>query len=234
MFDKETPLKKITVRQSSERPSTFRPCAHPNDIKWAERFIAEAKQSGGHLRFDYDIPIQGKQWKFGEIIPLSTFQAHLKYIKEIIKKRCVACSFMVANSRNRHHSDLAETKVGKNPWWEADLEKPYSILSIAVFPPDGKAHELNGLVVAMSDTVSGDKLMWDNSKTASGFKAVRRFKLGAAAMAIINPPYANVFTKRVGNETYRTRYIRIYRPGTGKVALGEVQKFNSAGVVMTR
>lgn len=224
---------KATVSQSSVKPTKWAPCAYPNTVKRAEHYVAEAKKNGGSLRFTVDEPILGKWIRYGSVVSLDTFQKHLEQTKELLKERCVDQDYMARNARNRQHFDRAETKVENNPWWEAELDKPYSILSIAVFPPDGKAQELNGLVIAMSETVSGDDLMWDNSKTADGFKAVRRYKLGAAAMAVVNPLYATA-TKGVGTTLHRARYIRIYRPGQGKVALGEVQIFNHSGVVMAR
>tara|TARA_R110000787_G_scaffold21020_10_gene62422 strand:+ start:4554 stop:5105 length:552 start_codon:yes stop_codon:yes gene_type:complete len=119
--------------------------------------------------------------------------------------------------------------VQNNPWWEIDLKKTIDVFSIAVFAPEGKTADLNGLVIAMSDTVAGDGLMWDQSGD------VLRYRLGAGAVSIINP--RKVIRKHAvassGNAAiFRAvkipdvRHIRIYRPGHGAVSLGEVKVFD--------
>lgn len=219
------------VRQSSDKPAKWAQCAYPNTVKRAENYVAEAKKNGGSLRFTVDEPILGKWIPYGSVVSLDTFQKHLKQTKELLKERCIDQDYMARNVRNRQHYDRAQTKVQKNPWWEVEFKKPVHIRTITVFSPGQKANELDGLIVAMSDSVSGDDLMVDTSS------AVKRYKLGAAAMAVVNP-ITEIKKISAGSIQAQipptTRYLRIYRPGTGSVALGEVQVFGYGGVVYTR
>jgi hypothetical protein len=120
-------------------------------------------------------------------------------------------------ANNRVLDDSTMTQIQQNPWWEADLKRDMLINSIAVYAPLGRADMLDGLIVAISDTVSGDNLMKDDSG------AVRRYKLGAGAMAVVSPQ--NKFVPPTTVIPLYARYMRIYRPGRSIVALGEVQVF---------
>jgi hypothetical protein len=120
-------------------------------------------------------------------------------------------------ANNRVLDDSTMTQIQQNPWWEADLKRDMLINSIAVYAPLGRADMLDGLIVAISDTVSGDNLMKDDSG------AVRRYKLGAGAMAVVSPQ--NKFVPPSTVIPLYARYMRIYRPGRSIVALGEVQVF---------
>lgn len=233
---------KVTVSQSSVKPTKWRHCASSQDLKFARELVAQAEKNGGTLLYRHDRPILGKWDKFGQVLSIDTLRKHLKQTQELANEKCVEWDYFARNTRNRQHFDRSETKVQNNSWWQAEFKSPIEILSIAVYPPANKANELNGLVIAMSDTVSGDDLMWDNSG------AVRRYKLGGAAMAIVNPVPAVQYVKKVFGRSAttkpasaktttagsKTRYLRIYRPGRGSVALGEVQVFSYHGKVYAR
>ena len=208
----------IDARQSSDKPGIWSPCKTQRDVKELEEDIERAKRKSG----------SGFLKKSLRKANVEKLEAELKTTKELTKEKCVY-EFRAYKANNRSRFDRSMTKVENNPWWEIDLKNPTMLWSIAVFPPEQRAHELNGLIVAVSGTVSGDQLMWDTSG------AVRRYKLGPVAVAIVKPVSLNTFhTRRARPGAVRpsqlptpTRHIRIYRAGRGAVALGEVQVYGS-------
>ncbi|MEX2451210.1 MAG: hypothetical protein WD407_10175 [Rhodospirillales bacterium] len=115
--------------------------------------------------------------------------------------------------------DMALTKEQTNPWWEVEFPKIRAIREIVLFQPGMTPVPLKGLVVAISQTVSGDGLMTDTSGQ------VKRYKIdGDGAIAIVNTGkkhFLGTGTFHISEPLY-ARHMRIYRPGKGRVALGEV------------
>jgi hypothetical protein len=149
-------------------------------------------------------------------------------------------------SLSRSIMDAAVTEHSPLPWWEIDLGASRTVDEIVLLLPEGSialaqdpsdltgALTLEDVIVAMSDTVQGDKLMTENSSR------VHRYRIGEdGAVSVLRFWRYTADTERrlkIANVDVpvleyhpgpRVRYIRIYRRGMGRIALSQVMVFGS-------
>ena len=209
---------KSEVTQTTRAQDRWAPCRTQADIRRLE----------GLIKLVRNRKPSGTKTSIIDKLPLIRLEKELKLTKELAAEKCVT-TYEARIARDGNDFSRATTRAQNNPWWEIDLKKTISVFSIAVFAPEGKAEDLNGLVIAMSDSVAGDGLMWDQSGD------VLRYRLGAGAVSIINPrklirKHGVASSRNVrffgASKIPDVRHIRIYRPGHGAVSLGEVKVFD--------